>query len=709
MWWKKPVTSLKGIGAKKAADLAAVGVLTVGDLLEYYPRQDAYLDYAKLKTIQELATDGTSQIFTAEVYQVRNAYSPRTRQYTVVTVRDETGYANLYFFMAQRYKAQKLKIGTKLVITGRVKPGRSAKNVGECQVQELNEADNTAPGIVPVYPLSGGLTQNYLRKWVRQALALAAEDLPESLPQRIIDKCGLEDRYTAIKNMHFPASWEALAKAKRRFVFEELFLLQCGLLAYRQKNKDERQGIAHTAFTRAGQQAVQGNGYGVAAAVKNKGTSLVSQLLARLPYQLTAAQQHAWSEIARDMEQDKPMHRILQGDVGSGKTVISAMVLAKAVENGYQGCLMAPTEILANQHYETLTEYLEPLGVRIALLTGGMRVKARRELLLNIELGLVDIVIGTHALLQEDVRFAKLSVAVTDEQHRFGVEQRARLSNKSDLAPDVLVMTATPIPRTLALTVYGDLDISVMQGRPPGRKPVQTLCYDSSRRQEVYAGMVRQVQAGRQAYVVCPLVEDSEGMEAKSAESVYEELSHGILRDIPCALLHGRMKGADKDAIMTSFANGETKVLISTTVIEVGVNVPNATLMVIENAERFGLAQLHQLRGRVGRGSAQSYCVLLAGVDSPEAMQRLSILHDSEDGFYLAEKDLEARGAGQLFGLRQHGLPDLHIADIMRDTAVISQVRELAKEQLADPASWQEVLGFVDRQFGERFQMIFNT
>ncbi len=711
MWWKKSVTSLKGIGAKKAADLAAVGVLTIGDLLEYYPRQDAYLDYAKLKTIKELSTEGQSQIFTAEVYQVRNAYSPRTRHYTVVTVRDETGYANLYFFMSQRYKAQKLKVGTRLVITGRVKPGRSAKNVSECQVQELGEGEGSALGIVPVYPLSGGLTQNYLRKWMKQALALAAEDLPESLPQRIIDRCGLIDRYTAIKNMHFPTSWEALAKAKQRFVFEELFLLQCGLLAYRQKNKDERQGIAHTAFgahAKAGQNAM-GAGYGVAGAVVDKRTSLVTQMLARLPFALTPAQQHAWSEIARDMEEEKPMHRILQGDVGSGKTVISAMVLAKAVENGYQGCLMAPTEILANQHYETLTEYLAPLGVRVALLTGGMRVKARRELLMNIELGLVDIVIGTHALLQEDVKFAKLSVAVTDEQHRFGVEQRATLANKSEQAPDVLVMTATPIPRTLALTVYGDLDISVMQGRPPGRKPVQTLCYDSSRRNEVYEGMVRQVQAGRQAYVVCPLVEDSEGVEAKSAESVYEELSNGILRGIPCALLHGRMKGADKDAIMTSFASGDTKVLISTTVIEVGVNVPNASLMVIENAERFGLAQLHQLRGRVGRGSAQSYCVLLAGVDSPEAMQRLGVLHDSEDGFYLAEKDLEVRGAGQLFGLRQHGLPDLHIADVMRDTAVISQVRELAKEQLADPASWHEVLGFVDRQFGERFQMIFNT
>ena len=403
------------------------------------------------------------------------------------------------------------------------------------------------------------------------------------------------------------------------------------------------------------------------------------------------------------------MHRILQGDVGSGKTVISALALSKAVENGYQGCIMVPTEILAAQHFETLEQYLQPYGVRIALLTGGMRAKARRELLLNLELGLVDVVVGTHALLEEDVRFANLSLTVTDEQHRFGVEQRARLSNKSANAPDVLVMTATPIPRTLALTVYGDLDISVMKGRPPQRKPVRTLCYTDERRREVYAGLVRQVQAGRQAYVVCPLIEESDVLAVHSAERVYEELKRDFLQDIPCALLHGRLKGAEKDAIMSSFAAGELKVLVSTTVIEVGVNVPNATLMVIENAERFGLAQLHQLRGRVGRGSEQSYCVLLTAADSPEALARLNVLHESEDGFYLAEKDMEQRGAGQLFGLKQHGLPDLRIADIMRDVDVIAQVRQLAQAQLRTPEDWAEIRRLVEMQFGERFNMIFNT
>ena len=684
MWWKEAVTFLKGVGVKKAAELAKLNIVTVGDLLEYYPRQ--YLDYAQLKKINDLKTDNSKQLFKATVYHVQNSFGARGKRYTSVVVRDETGYATLYFFGGQRYKAQKLKPDMQVQLTGRVRQGRGGKVVSEVDVQSLEAGEGSAPGIVPVYPQTASLSQKELRKWVIAALALAAQELPESLPAAIVKKCQLPDRYTALKNIHFPTSWEALQKAKHRFIFEELFLLQCGLLYYRQQNEDNREGIKHAADG-----------------------ELVKKLIENLPFTLTQAQQKAWQEISLDMQDKQPMHRILQGDVGSGKTVISALALAKAVENGYQGCIMAPTEILAAQHMETLTEYLTPLGVRIALLTGGMRVKARRELLLNLELGLVDVVVGTHALLQDDVRFAHLSVAVTDEQHRFGVEQRAKLANKAANAPDVLVMTATPIPRTLALTIYGDLNISVMKGRPPQRKPVQTLCYTDERRKEVYAGLVRQVQAGRQAYVVCPLIEQSEALEARSAESVYEELKQTFLHDIPCALLHGRLKSAEKDAIMSAFVRGEIKVLVSTTVIEVGVNVPNATLMVIENAERFGLAQLHQLRGRVGRGSEQSYCVLLAGTEAPEAVSRLSVLHESEDGFYLAEQDMRQRGAGQLFGLRQHGLPDLRIADIMRDVDTIAEVRQLAQAQLRSPEDWQEVRRLVDLQFGERFNMIFNT
>ena len=686
MWWQEPVTFLKGIGPKKAVELAAVGVFTVGDLLEYYPRQEAYIDYGNLKKINELAMDGSRQIFKGTVYSVRKGMGAHGKRYTQVLVRDETAYASLYFFMHQSYSAQRLKPGTELFVMGRVRPGRSTRTVSEVSVQPIEPGEELKPEILPVYALSGGLTQLNLRKWMRQALALAETALPESLPLAIVQKCKLPDRLTALKNIHFPSSWQALKEAQRRFIFEELFLLQCGLLSYRAQNHDQRQGIQH---------APDGEG--------------LRQVLEHLPFSLTPQQEQAWQEIKGDMEKEQPMHRILQGDVGSGKTVISALALAKAVENGYQGCIMAPTEILARQHFATLQEFLQPAGMRVALLVGGMRVKARRELLLNLELGLIDVLVGTHALLEEDVRFARLSLAVTDEQHRFGVEQRARLANKSAQAPDVLVMTATPIPRTLALTVYGDLDISLMKGRPPGRKPVQTLCYNDSKRGEVYQGLLRQVEAGRQAYIVCPLIEESEALDVRSAENVYSELTAGVLRHVPCALLHGRLKPAEKEAIMADFASGKTKVLVSTTVIEVGVNVPNATLMVIENAERFGLAQLHQLRGRVGRGSQQSYCVLLTGVDAPEALARLGVVRDSEDGFYLAEKDLEQRGVGQLFGLRQHGLPDLRIADIIRDTETIVEVRKLAQEELARPNALQEIRRLVELQFGQRFAMIFNT
>ena len=685
MWWKEPTTSIRGVGKKKAADLTALNINTVGDLLEHYPRQESYMDFSKLKTIAELATDGSKQIFKATVHSVRDSFRGRTR-FSTLTVRDETGFADIYFFMGQRYWAKKYKPGTTLLIVGRVKSGRTAKMVSEAHCQELGDDFEQGLGIVPTYSLAGALTQKNLQAWVKECLAKAEGELPESLPKSVIKKCGLCGRVEALKNIHFPKSWQALAEARKRLVFEELFLLQCGLLFYRGKQKEERQGLKH---------GVDGD--------------KLQKIIAKLPFELTPAQKQAWLDISLDMQDVKPMHRILQGDVGSGKTVISALALAKAAENGYQGCIMAPTEILAVQHYETLTEYLAPFGMRIALLTGGMRAKERRSLLMDLELGLVDIVVGTHALLQDDVRFAKLSLVVTDEQHRFGVEQRAKLANKSTYAPDVLIMTATPIPRTLALTVYGDLDVSLMKGRPPGRKPVQTLCYTEEKRKDVYAGLVRQVQAGRQAYIVCPLIENSEVLNARSAENVYDELVHSFLKNIPCALLHGKLKPAEKDAIMTEFSAGRIKVLVSTTVIEVGVNVPNATLMVVENAERFGLAQLHQLRGRVGRGSEQSYCVLLTSADAPETLARLQVLRDSDDGFYLAEKDLEQRGAGQLFGLRQHGLPDLRIADILRDTEVIVQARNMAQSLLKNESDWQEMLEFVKLQLDDRFQMIFNN
>ncbi|MDD4085524.1 MAG: ATP-dependent DNA helicase RecG, partial [Acidaminococcaceae bacterium] len=399
---------------------------------------------------------------------------------------------------------------------------------------------------------------------------------------------------------------------------------------------------------------------------------------------------------------------LLQGDVGSGKTVVSALALAKTAENGFQGCIMVPTEILAQQHYVTLEDYLKPAGCRVELLTSSTKAAARKEILRGLADGAISVVVGTHSLIQDEVAFKSLALVVTDEQHRFGVEQRARLANKSNFSPDVLVMTATPIPRTLALTVYGDLDVSVMKGLPPGRKPIMTLCYTNDKRAEVYAGVLREVGKGRQAYVVCPLIEESEAVEASSASAVHQELVQGALQGVSCALLHGRMKDVEKEKVMEGFVSGEISVLVATTVIEVGVNVPNASLMVIETADRFGLAQLHQLRGRVGRGSEQSYCVMLTDADKPEALTRLQIMRDCSDGFLLAEKDLELRGAGQLFGLRQHGLPDLRIADILQDMDVLIEARDLARRTMSDPKGAREVEAAIKYQLDDRFCRIFN-
>ena len=685
MWWQEPITKLKGIGPKKAADFANLNIFTIGDLLNRYPR--TYVDQSKVKTIAELTADGEKQLFCAEVYRVADRISARRMRYTLVTLKDATGFAELYMFAHQRFQTRNFKPGTQLLVDGKVQPGRGAKMVTDAYVQILKDGESaSAPGILPVYALSGALTQQNVRTAVKTALAMAEDYLPESLPQEIINAKKLPPRFEAVKNIHFPASFAELARARSRFIFEELFLLQCGLLYYRSRVKSTRSGI---------KMAPDG--------------TLLQKVLAQLPFKLTEAQQKAWQDISLDMQDKKPMHRLLQGDVGSGKTVVSALALAKAAENGYQACIMVPTEILAQQHYETLQAFLEPAGIRCGLLTSSVKGVRRRELLENLAAGNLQVLVGTHALIQDDVIFDKLALVVTDEQHRFGVEQRAKLANKSAYEPDVLVMTATPIPRTLALTVYGDLDVSVMKGMPPGRKSIKTLCYTADKRREVYAGMVRQIKAGHQAYIVCAVIEPGEMPGVRAAAEVYEELQRTFLKDIPCALLHGKMKPAEKEAVMEDFAAGKIKALISTTVIEVGVNVPNATLMIIENADRFGLAQLHQLRGRVGRGEAQSFCVLLTDSDSPETLARLNVLHTSNDGFYLAEQDLKLRGAGQLFGLRQHGLPDLYIADILQDTDVLIEARALAKKTLADAGQTAEITKVLDAQFDERFKRIFNS
>lgn len=710
MWWQDSVTNLTGVGIKRATDLERLGIKTIGDLLYFYPRQGAYLDYSKVKTIRELIPDGSKQMFKAKIYRINNVNRGAKRSFVSITLYDNGGYADLYLFAGQKFLVKKFKPEDEVLVTGRVKAGRLNKMVVP-ELLQLFDEDGTAPGILPVYSLTGSLTQNIMRKLVREALALAEQNLPESLPKWVLQRRQPMSRLEALRNIHFPENGEKLYKARQRFIFEELFLLQCGLLYYRQGTEAQR----------AWQFAKDG--------------IVIDKVKKNLPYTLTAAQEKAWVEIAADLEFNRPMHRILQGDVGSGKTAVAALALAKAAENGYQSCIMAPTEILARQHFETLCKYLQPAGIRVGLLVGGMHKRAqgvqngicqsdmelwhdniavkqykyRDELLTDLNNGGIDVLVGTHALLQDDVIFKNLALVITDEQHRFGVEQRAKLTAKGEIGVHTLVMTATPIPRTLALTVYGDLDISRMEGLPPGRKQIKTLLYNESQREAVYKGVRHQAELGHQVYVVCPLVEDSEEISARSVEQVYLEMQEKMLKGISTALIHGKMKSLEKDAIMTDFANGKISVLFSTTVIEVGVNVPNATLMVVENAERFGLAQLHQLRGRVGRGKEQSFCALMMGTEDAEVINRLQILATSDDGFYLAEQDLRLRGAGQLFGLRQHGLPDLHIADILRDTDVIVEARHMAQECVQNAEGRAEIKDLLKMQLDERFQMIFNS
>lgn len=681
--WSAKIQFLKGVGPANAAKLAKLGIFTVGQLIEHYPRR--YEDRSQCKLIAEL-TDGLYESFRAVVTNISEVKAHTRMKIIKITVRDSSGLAHLTWFN-QSYIKNRYQPGMELILYGKIQRRLGIVEVNKPDV-ELAAEENMGTGrIVPVYPATEDVAQWQLRSLMQQALRILqdsdASANPETLPEEIINKYNLLARNQALVNIHFPPSMEILTQARRRLVFEELYLMQCGLAYLKHKIKNTCQGIKHA-----------------------PDNELVAKVQRKLPFALTGDQRKALQEIKADMEDLTPMQRMIQGDVGSGKTVLAAIALAKTVENGYQGALMAPTEILAEQHYHTLARLLAPQGIRLAVLTGKLSRKIREEALQHIKDGRIDIVVGTHALIQADVEFKQLGLVVTDEQHRFGVRQRALLEAKGK-RPDVLIMTATPIPRTMALTVYGDLDVSIIRELPPGRQPIATFARGNNRRAKVYAFAVDQIKAGRQVYVVCPLVEESEKIEAQSAVRLYEELSATFLKNIPCGLLHGKMKSQEKETVMTAFTASELKALIATTVIEVGVNVPNATVMIIEGAERFGLAQLHQLRGRVGRGEHKSYCILLSDSTNEETMERLKIMTEINDGFILAEKDLILRGPGQFFGTNQHGLPDLKIADIIRDTDILLEARQAAQQTVCTPMYLNRVWQSLQNWFGEKFSMVF--
>ena len=648
---------VKGIGPKKAEKMARLGIFTVKDALYYFPRQ--FEDRSRQKKILQLE-EGEKTGVRVKIDRI-NSVSRRKFSITEFYVSDDTGKAKLVFFN-KAYLRNTFRVGDIVKVFGSVK-----KNLGpvtelhNCEI-EYDKLDKNTGIIVPVYSLTAGVGNKEVMGMIRNIFESSDISIDEYLPKWLVDKYNLCGVDFAIKNMHFPEKKENVKIAMYRLIFEELLFLQLGLFTVKGNNK-------------------------VGKGIRFQRHKDMDKIEGKLPFKLTRAQQKAYDEIIEDMTSDRIMNRLVQGDVGSGKTVVAQLALANCVLNGYQGAYMAPTEILAKQHMESFKDFFEGTGIRVEVLTGSSTKKEAREILEDLASGQVDILIGTHALIEDRVEFASLGLVITDEQHRFGVNQRGRLTSKSE-NPDVLVMTATPIPRTLALILYGDLDISIIDELPPGRKPIETLAIEKRKRESYYMSKVRsEIEKGRQVYVVCPLVEESETLDLKSASEVYDELRYDFFKDLRVGLLHGKMKASEKDQVMEAFKNHELDILVSTTVIEVGVNVPNASLMIIENAERFGLAQLHQLRGRVGRGSEKSYCTLIYGSKTEICRHRMAIMEETNDGFKISEKDLELRGPGDFFGTRQHGLPELRVANLFKHMKILRLVQKEAREIYAqDPA-----------------------
>ena len=651
------VRYIKGIGEARAAALEKLGITTLGDLIAYFPR--GYEDRTQVRPIREL-TAGESVCVRGMVAADLTAYRiSGGRTIAKTRVVDDSGSLDLVFFNME-HRRDALHQGDVCVFFGKVEDNLRRKQM----INPLFEPEGrqqVTGRIMPIYPLTAGVTQGLMARAARQGLDACRELLPDVLPDEVRQAHKLCYVNYAYENIHFPASPEALEVARRRLVFEELFLLTCGLQLLRQRRRD----VAGPACRRMS----------------------MEPFYRRLPFALTGAQRRAIADAVEDMVSGKPMNRLCQGDVGSGKTMVAAACIWFAVENGWQTALMAPTEILARQHYQGLAPLLARFSIRCALLTGSTRAKERREILAGLADGSIDLCIGTHALLTEDVQYRKLGLVVTDEQHRFGVNQRAALSQKAE-DPHMLVLSATPIPRTLALVIYGDLDVSVIDELPPGRQKVDTFALGESYRPRVQAFIRKLAAAGQKIFIVCPLVGEADQIpdERKAVTAYAKQLQEQVFPDLRVAVLHGKMKPREKEKVMAAFAAGESDILVSTTVVEVGVDVPNATCMVVENADRFGLSQLHQLRGRVGRGQWQSYCILISDNRNEETRERLKVMTRTADGFKIAEEDLRLRGPGDFFGVRQHGLPGLKVADLGCDTQLLQEAQQAALTLLeADP------------------------
>ena len=646
--------TLPGIGPARARGLEKLGLVTVEDLLRCYPR--SYEDRRKFSTVAAAPVDIPVCLELLVAEPPRLSRIRKGLELVKARLVDDTGSLTATFFN-QTYMKDALRPGETYIVYGKVEgpPGRRQMTNPVC---ERSDRVRFTGCILPVYALTHGISNNLLAGLARRCVDECAGQLEEVLPGPLRREHALAAAEFACRNIHFPRDEEALELARRRLIFEELFYLTCGMALLRTR-RDEAAGVPFA-------------------------IPPVEEFLALLPFPLTGAQRRVMDEIAADVSAGPPMNRLVQGDVGSGKTMVAAYGAWLAAKNGRQCALMAPTELLAEQHFRSLAPLLEQASLRVGLLTGAVKGRARKELLAALAAGELDLLIGTHALLSEGVDYADLGLVITDEQHRFGVAQRAALSAKARRPPHVLVLSATPIPRTLSLVIYGDLDVSVIDELPPGRTPVQTFVVGEDKRQRMYGFVRKLVGEGRQAYIVCPAVEEGEdeGAGLKAAASYARSLQTEVFPDLRVGLVHGKMKPREKDAVMTAFAGGELDVLVSTTVIEVGVDVPNAALMVVENADRFGLSQLHQLRGRVGRGRHQSYCVLVTSTRNPDSRARLKVLTKTTDGFQIAEEDLKLRGPGDFFGQRQHGLPQLRIADLAGDMRVLKEAQLAAQELL---------------------------